>query len=159
VLVTSLLPRTFWTRRIAMGVLREFRDFAVKGNVVDMAVGIIIGGAFGKIVSSLVADVIMPPIGMLLGNVDFSKLSIILREGSEGVEAITVNYGAFINTVLDFLIVAGAIFVVIKQLNRLKRKEEEPPKEPTTRPCPRCCSEIPIRATRCPQCTSELQPA
>lgn len=137
-----------------MGMLKEFRDFAMKGNVVDMAVGIIIGGAFGKIVSSLVTDIVMPPIGLLLGGVDFSKLTIVLREGATAAENVTINCGAFINTVLDFVIVAGAIFIVIKQMNRLRRPE--PPKAPTTKPCPRCCTEIPLEATRCPACTSEL---
>ncbi|NLE39595.1 MAG: large-conductance mechanosensitive channel protein MscL [Pirellulaceae bacterium] len=140
-------------------MLREFREFAVKGNVVDMAVGIIIGGAFGKIVSSLVNDVVMPPIGMLLGNVDFSQLAITLREKTAEAEAVTINYGAFINTVIDFIIVAFAIFIVIKQMNRLRRKEEEPPKEPTTKECPKCFSTISIKAVRCPNCTSELEPA
>jgi large conductance mechanosensitive channel len=139
-----------------MGMIQEFKEFAMRGNVVDMAVGIIIGGAFGKIISSLVADVIMPPIGMLLGNVDFSSLAITLREKTAEAEAITVGYGAFINTVLDFLIVAFCIFLLVKGMNRLKRKQEEPPKEPTTKDCPRCFSSIPIQATRCPHCTSEL---
>ena len=140
-----------------MGMLKEFREFAMKGNVVDMAVGIIIGGAFGKIVSSLVNDVIMPPIGMALGNVDFSQLAVTLREKTAEAEAVTINYGMFINTVIDFIIVAFAIFMVIKQMNRLKRKEEEPPKEPTTKECPRCFSTISIKAVRCPSCTSELE--
>jgi large conductance mechanosensitive channel len=130
-----------------MGMLKEFRDFAVRGNVVDMAVGIIIGGAFGKIVSSLVSDVVMPPIGMLLGKVDFSALSIHLNDKT------AIKYGAFINNVLDFAIVAFVIFLVIKQINRLKK---EPPKEPTEKDCPKCCTHIPIKATRCPHCTSEL---
>jgi large conductance mechanosensitive channel len=142
-----------------MGMLKEFRDFAMRGNVVDLAVGVIIGGAFGKIVSSLVSDVIMPPIGLLLGNVDFSKLQFPLRaeiidEVTKKVTpAVTLNYGAFINTVIDFVIVAFVIFIVIKQMNRLKK---DPPKEPTEKDCPKCCTHIPIKATRCPHCTSEL---
>ncbi len=108
-------------------MLKEFKDFAMRGNVVDMAVGIVIGGAFGKIVSSLVADVIMPPIGMIMGGVDFSELAIVLGEG-EG--AASINYGMFINTVLDFVIIAFAIFMVIKGLNSMKKKEEEKPAEP-----------------------------
>jgi len=108
-------------------MLKEFKEFAMRGNVVDMAVGIIIGGAFGKIVSSFVSDVIMPPIGMLMGGVDFSELAIALGEG-EG--AASINYGVFINTVLDFLIVAFAIFMVIKGMNSMKKKEEEKPAEP-----------------------------
>lgn len=142
-----------------MGMLKEFKEFAVKGNVVDMAVGIVIGGAFGKIVSSLVNDVIMPPVGMLLGNVDFSSLAITLRTKTAGAEAVTINYGAFINTVIDFVIVAFAIFIVVKQMNRLKRTKEEPPAEPTTKDCPKCFSTISIKAVRCPHCTSELEPA
>jgi large conductance mechanosensitive channel len=147
-----------------MGMLKEFKEFAMRGNVVDMAVGIIIGGAFGKIVSSLVKDVVMPPIGMLLGNVDFAKLAITLKAEStemiDGVakvhDAVTINYGAFINTVLDFVIVAFVIFIVIKQMNRFTKKEAESPADPTTKKCPRCLSEIPIKATRCAHCTSEL---
>jgi len=107
--------------------IQEFRSFAIKGNVIDMAVGIIIGTAFGKIVSSLVSDVIMPPIGLVVGGIDFSKLSVVLKSATETTEAITLNYGIFINTIIDFLIVAGSIFFVIKQLNRFKRKEEENP--------------------------------
>lgn len=127
----------------------------MRGNVVDMAVGIVIGGAFGKIVSSLANDVIMPPIGLILGNVDFSKLSIVLREKTATAEAVTINYGLFINTVLDFVIVAFAIFLVIKQMNRLKRKEEVL-EEVTTKDCPRCFSTIALTASRCPNCTSEI---
>ena len=111
-------------------MLQEFKKFAIRGNVMDMAVGIIIGAAFGKIVSSFVADIIMPPIGILLGGVDFSNLTITLKKASEGVAAVTINYGVFINTVLDFVIIAFAIFIVIKQINRLKKKEEEKPAEP-----------------------------
>lgn len=113
-----------------MKMLQEFKTFAMRGNVVDMAVGIIIGGAFGKIVSSFVSDVIMPPIGIMLGGVDFSKLSITLKEASEGVEAVTIKYGMFINTIIDFIIIAFAIFMVIKGMNSLKKKEEEKPAPP-----------------------------
>ena len=141
-----------------MGMISEFKQFALRGNVVDMAVGIIIGGAFGKIVSSLVNDVIMPPIGMLLGNVDFTQLAITLRAKTAETEAVTIKYGVFINTILDFLIVAFAIFIVIKQMNRLKKKEEAPAAAPTTKECPKCFSTIPIKAVRCPHCTSELAP-
>ena len=139
-----------------MSMAKEFKDFAMRGNVVDMAVGIIIGAAFGKIVSSFVKDVIMPPIGLLLGNVDFSNLAITLKQKTEGADAVMISYGVFINTVLDFVIVAFAIFIVIKQMNRLKKKEEAPPAEPTTKTCPFCQSTISIKATRCPNCTSEL---
>ena len=139
-----------------MGMIKEFKEFAMRGNVVDMAVGIIIGGAFGKIVTSLVNDVIMPPVGMLLGNVDFSKLAITLAEKTAESDAVTINYGSFLSTVLDFVIVAFCIFIVIKGMNKMKRDEEEPPKEPTTKDCPECCSTIAIKATRCPNCTAVL---
>ena len=147
-------------------MLKEFKKFAMRGNVVDMAVGIIIGAAFGKIVASFVKDIIMPPIGLLLGDVDFSNLFVNLSEGSyatlaqaQEAGAATLNYGAFINTVVDFLIVAFAIFIVIRQMNRLKQPAEAAPAEPTTKDCPFCLSAIPIKASRCPNCTSELQPA
>ncbi len=147
-------------------MFKEFKKFAMRGNVVDMAVGIIIGAAFGKIVASFVKDIIMPPIGLLLGDVDFSNLFVNLSEGSyatlaqaQEAGAATLNYGAFINTVVDFLIVAFAIFIVIRQMNRLKQPKEAAPAEPTTKDCPFCLSTIPIKASRCPSCTSELQPA
>jgi len=142
-----------------MAMISEFKEFAMRGNVVDMAVGIIIGGAFGKIVSSFVNDVIMPPIGMLLGNADFSSLAITLKEQTAEIAAVTLKYGVFINTVLDFIIVAFAIFIVIKQMNRLQKKDVAPAAAPTTRECPMCYSVIPIKATRCPHCTSEIQSA
>jgi large conductance mechanosensitive channel len=142
----------------------------MRGNVVDMAVGIIIGGAFGTIVRSLVDDVIMPPIGLLLGNVDFSNLLLVLRAGelagpyatpAEAAEAgaITLNYGAFINTCVSFLIVAFAVFLLVKQVNRLRRQEPVPPPAPTEKPCAFCQMPIPIKATRCPHCTSALAAA
>ena len=147
-------------------MLKEFKDFAMRGNVVDMAVGIIIGVAFGKIVSSLVKDIIMPPIGVLMGNVDFSNLFINLSDqiypslsAAQEAGAATINYGVFINTVLDFIIVAFAIFIVIKQMNRLKKTEEAPPAAPTTKDCPHCLSSIPIKASRCGHCTSQLSAA
>lgn len=117
-----------------MKMLQEFKAFAMRGNVVDMAVGIVIGGAFGKIVSSFVSDVIMPPIGMILGGTDFSKLSFVLKEASDNVEAVTLNYGMFLNTVIDFIIIAFAIFMVIKAMNKMKRKEEEKPSAPPEPP-------------------------
>jgi large conductance mechanosensitive channel len=141
---------------MTMGMMKEFKEFAMRGNVVDMAVGIIIGSAFGKIISSFVKDVIMPPVGLLMGNVDFSYLAIILKEKTAEAEAVTIKYGLFVNTVLDFLIVAFAIFMVINQINRLKKKKEAPAAEPTTKECSKCFTTIPIRATRCPSCTSEL---
>jgi large conductance mechanosensitive channel len=114
-----------------MGILKEFREFAVRGNMVDMAVGIIIGAAFGKIVSSLVADVIMPPIGLLLGGVDFSDLAITLRAAIDQTPAVTLNYGKFIQTIVDFIIIAFSVFILIRGINTFKRKEEEKPAEPT----------------------------
>ncbi len=146
--------------------VKEFREFAMRGNVLDMAIGIVIGAAFGKIVASFVRDVLMPPIGLLLGKVDFSNLFINLsREHyatvAEATEAgaPTINYGMFVNTVLDFAIVALAVFVVVKQVNRLKRKEEAAPAPATTRDCPFCLSPVPLAATRCAHCTSALDAA
>jgi large conductance mechanosensitive channel len=117
-----------------MGMMKEFKEFAMKGNVVDMAVGIIIGGAFGKIVSSLVSDVIMPPIGLLLGGVDFSDLAYVLKEAEGEMAAVTISYGVFLKTVIDFVIIAFAIFMVIKGMNRMKRKEEAAPPPPPPEP-------------------------
>ncbi len=134
-----------------MSILKEFKEFAVKGNVVDMAVGVIIGAAFGKIVTALVSQVVMPPIGLLLGNVDFSSLAIVLKEKTETAASVSINYGVFINTLLDFLIVAFVIFLLVKQINRLKKEAEV-----TTKECPKCISTISLKATRCPCCTSEL---
>ncbi len=143
-------------------MFEEFKKFAMRGNVVDMAVGIIIGAAFGKIVSSVVKDIIMPPIGMIMGNVDFSNLFINLGEGefdslkaAQDAGAPTINYGLFANTVLDFLIVAFAVFMLIKAINKATEKEEAP-EEPTTKECPECLSEVPIAAKRCKSCTSAL---
>lgn len=113
-----------------MSLIKEFKEFAVRGNVIDMAVGIIIGGAFGKIVSSFVSDVVMPPIGVLLGGVDFSKLSLTVLAATETTEAVKINYGTFLNTVIDFLIIAFVIFMVIKTMNTLKKKEEQKPAAP-----------------------------
>lgn len=149
-------------------MLKEFKEFAVKGNVIDMAVGIIIGAAFGTIVKSLVADVIMPPIGLMLGNVDFTNLFIVLKEGAvagpyeslkaaQDAGAVSVNYGAFLNTIISFLIIAFSIFVLIKNINKLKRQDEpKPAAVPTTKECPHCFSTISIKATKCPSCTSAL---
>jgi large conductance mechanosensitive channel len=145
-------------------MLKEFKEFALRGNVVDMAVGIIIGAAFGTIVSSLVDDIVMPPIGLLLGGVDFSNLFVLLRTGSEpgpyaslaeaqAAGAVTINYGVFINAIISFLIVAFVMFLLIRGINRLK-KEAPPPA--TMQECPYCLSMIPIKATRCAHCTSEL---
>ncbi len=151
-------------------MLKEFREFAMRGNVMDMAVGIIIGAAFGSIVSSLVSDVLMPPIGLLLGNVDFSNLFFVLRDGTapgpyaslsaaKGAGAVTVNYGVFVNHIISFIIVAFAVFMIIRSMNRLKRKEEAPAAAPTTKECPFCLSAIPIKATKCGHCTSDVRAA
>lgn len=148
-------------------MLQEFKKFAMRGNVVDMAVGIIIGGAFGTIVKSLVADVIMPPIGLLLGGVDFSDLFLTLKEGAtagpyatlagaQEAGAVTISYGLFINSVISFIIVAFAVFLLIRGINNMQAEEEEPEKEVTTKDCPFCVSSISIEAKRCPNCTSEL---
>jgi large conductance mechanosensitive channel len=151
-----------------MGMMKEFKDFAMRGNVVDMAVGIIIGAAFGTIVKSLVSDIIMPPIGMALGNVDFANIFSVIKEGAtagpyeslaaaQEAGAVTINWGVFINTIISFIIVAFCVFLIIRSINRMKREEEEPPAEPTTKDCTFCFSTIPIKATRCPNCTSELK--
>jgi len=147
-------------------MLQEFKKFALQGNVVDMAVGIIIGASFGKIITSVVNDVLMPPIGLLIGRVDFSSLFLNLSgtpyatlAEAKAAGAPTINYGLFLNTVLDFVIVALVIFLLVKQINRLKSQKPAPAAAPTTRDCPRCVSSIPLRATRCPFCTSDLQPA
>ena len=140
---------------------KEFRDFAMRGNVVDLAIGVIIGAAFGKIVSSLVNDVLMPPIGVVLGQVDFSNLFVSLTgrhfgslAEAKAAGAATLNYGVFINNVIDFLIVAFVVFMVMKQINRFAMKPA--PEAPTTKDCPYCLSKIPLKATRCPQCTSQV---
>ena len=148
-------------------MFKEFREFAMRGNVVDMAVGIIIGGAFGTIVMSLVTDILMPPIGLILGGVDFTDLFLTLKEGAspgpyatlasaQEAGAVTVAYGLFLNSVVSFLIIALSVFFVIKGVNAMKRREEEPSLEPTTKDCPYCLSSVPLKATRCPFCTSEL---
>lgn len=151
-------------------MFKEFKEFAMRGNVMDMAIGIVIGAAFGTIIKSLVADVIMPPIGMLLGGVDFSNMFVVLKAGAEmagpynaladaqAAGAVTLNYGTFINTIISFLIVAFAIFMLVKAMNSAKRKEEEAPAAaPTTKSCPMCMSDIPIKATKCPMCTSAVE--
>jgi large conductance mechanosensitive channel len=149
-------------------MLKDFKEFIVRGNVVDMAVGIVIGAAFGAIVTSFVSDIIMPPIGLLLGNVDFSSLFTILKEGTvpgpyatpaaaKAAGAVTLNYGVFLNTIISFLIVAFAIFLLIRNVNRMKKKEEAPAPAPATKECPYCLSAIPIKAVRCAHCTSELK--
>ncbi len=149
-------------------MLKEFKEFAMRGNVIDMAVGIIIGAAFGTIVNSLVQDVIMPPIGLLLGNVDFSNIFAVIKEGkvagpyasiaaAKAAGAVTINYGVFVNTIISFILIAFAVFLLIRTINKLKRQEVAPPAAPTTKECGYCFSSIPIKATRCPNCTSELK--
>jgi large conductance mechanosensitive channel len=156
---------------MGLKMFKEFKEFAMRGNVVDMAVGIVIGAAFGTIVKSFVDDILMPPIGLLLGNVDFSNLFIVLKEGAKGVGpyaslaaakaagAVTFNWGMFINTIISFIIIAFAVFLVIKAINRLKQEKEAPPAAPTTKECPFCFTTIPLQASRCPHCTSQLSPA
>ena len=149
-------------------MLKEFKEFAMKGNVIDMAVGIIIGAAFGTIVNSLVQDVIMPPIGLLLGNVDFTNIFAVLKEGkvagpyasvaaAKSAGAVTINFGVFVNTIISFILIAFAVFLLVRTINRMRRQEEAPPAAPTTKECTYCFSAIPIKATRCPNCTSELK--
>ncbi len=135
-------------------MLKEFKKFAIRGNVMDMAIGIILGAAFGKIVASAVKDIIMPPIGMAMGGVDFKDLAFTLQAATADSAAVTVNYGAFIMTIIDFLIIAFVIFVVVKGMNATRKAEPEP--DPTEKKCAQCCTNIPIKATRCPNCTSEL---
>jgi large conductance mechanosensitive channel len=147
-------------------MLKEFKEFAMRGNVLDMAVGVIIGGAFGKIVSSMVSDILMPPLGLVLGKVDFSSLFIDLSgtrpaslAAAKQAGAPTINYGVFLQAIFDFLIIAFVIFLLIKQVNRFMKQPEAAPAAPTTKECPRCCSTIPIKATKCGHCTSELKAA
>lgn len=153
-----------------MKILTEFKKFAMRGNVMDMAVGIIIGAAFGKIVDSLVKDMIMPPLGILLGKIDFANLFFVLKDGAgapapyaslsaaQQAGAVTLNFGAFLNTIISFIIVAFAVFMLIKAMNtvqeKLDRKEKEA--EPTTKECPYCCSQIAVKAIKCPNCTADL---
>jgi large conductance mechanosensitive channel len=149
-------------------MLKEFKEFAVKGNAVDLAVAVIIGAAFGGVVKSLVSDIIMPPIGLLLGNVDFSNLFLVLKEGTfpgpypsvaeaGKAGAVTINYGLFLNTVISFFIVGFAVFLLVRNINRLKAPFEAPPPEPTTKQCPHCLFVIPVKATRCAYCTAEIK--
>jgi len=150
-------------------IANEFKQFIMRGNVIDMAVGIIIGGAFTKIVNSMVADVMMPPLGFLLGKVDFSNWFVVIKDGAEGTGnyatlaaaqaagATTLNIGNFLNAIISFIIVAICIFMLIKAINKLNKPAPAPAAAPTTKKCPYCCSEIAIEATRCPHCTSELK--
>jgi large conductance mechanosensitive channel len=144
-------------------MLKEFREFAMRGNVIDLAVGVIIGGALGKIISSFVNDILMPPIGLLLGKMDFSNLFLDLSgkgfnslTDAKAAGAATLNYGLFLNNVIDFSIAAFVIFIFIKAINQMKRQEAAPAAAPTTKECPHCFTAIPVKATRCPHCTSQL---
>jgi large conductance mechanosensitive channel len=149
-------------------MFKEFKEFAVKGNVIDMAVGIIIGAAFGTVVNSLVNDIIMPPVGVLLGNMDFTNIFLVLKEGkvpepyaslsaAKAAGAATINFGLFINTIISFLIVSFSVFLLVKNINRLRRQSEAPPPAPATKECPYCLSVVPIKAVRCGHCTSDLK--
>jgi large conductance mechanosensitive channel len=149
-------------------MLKEFKEFAMRGNMIDMAIGIVIGAAFGPIIASLVADIIMPPIGLLLGKVDFANLFVVLKAGNvpapyasvaaaKAAGAVTLNFGLFINTIINFIIVAFAIFLLVKAMNAAKRKQPAPAAAPTTKDCPFCFTAVPIKAVRCPHCTSELK--
>ena len=145
-------------------MLKEFKEFAMRGNVIDLAVGLVIGAAFGKIVTSLVNDIIMPPIGLLLGKVNFTDLFINLTKtpyatlaAAKEAGAATLNYGIFLNTIIDFIIVAFAIFLLVRWVNKMRKPA--PAAAPSTKDCPFCCTSIPIQATRCPHCTSELTKA
>ena len=136
-------------------MFKEFKEFAMRGNVMDMAIGIIIGVAFGKIITSFVADLLMPPLGLITGGFDFKDKLITLQPATETAKAITLNYGVFIMTIVDFIIVAFAIFLLVRAMNSLKRKEEAAP--PTTKDCPECMMPIPLQARRCGHCTALLQ--
>ncbi len=150
-------------------MFKEFKEFAMKGSVLDMAVGIIIGAAFGTLVASFVSDVLMPPLGLLLGNVDFSNLYVVLHGGgvpgpyaslaqARAAGAVTLNYGVFVDKVIAFLIVAFALFLIVRSMNRLKRRAEAPAAvAPATKECPYCCTTVAIKAVRCPNCTSEIK--
>ncbi len=148
-------------------MLEEFKKFILRGSVMDLAVGVIMGGVFNAVVKSFVNDILMPPIGLLLGRVDFANLFILLKVGDPGGPyatladaqasgAVTMNYGAFVNTIISLIITGLAVFLMVRGVNRLKMEKPEPPAEPTTKTCPFCATEIPIPATRCPYCTSEL---
>jgi large conductance mechanosensitive channel len=150
-------------------MFKEFREFAMKGNMIDMAVGIIIGGAFGSVVNALVSQIMMPPLGLLIGGIDFSNLFILLREGTKNpgpyssladahaAGAVTIGYGLFLNALISFLIMAFAVFLLVKAINTLRReKPTTPPQAPATKECPYCCTTVPVKAARCPACTSEI---
>jgi len=149
-------------------MLKEFKEFAMKGNMIDMAVGIIIGGAFGSVVNALVSQVMMPPLGLLIGGIDFSNLFILLRDGAKNpgpyasiadahaAGAVTIGYGLFLNSLISFLIMAFAVFILVKAINTLRREKPAAPETASAKECPYCCTSVPLKATRCPACTSEL---
>jgi len=139
-----------------MSIVKEFKVFAMRGNALDLAIGIIIGGAFGKVVSSMVNDVLMPPIGVLIGGVDFSAFGLTLKGAVDSTPASVLKYGLFLNHIIDFTIVAFAVFVIVKAVNRMKRKEAAPAPAQSTKPCPECMMSIPIEAKRCGYCTTKL---
>ncbi len=150
-----------------MGIGKEFREFILRGSVIDMSVGIIVGASFTKLVDSLVKDILMPPIGLILGKVDFTNLFVTIQDGmpagpyptlemAQKAGAVTINAGLFINVIISLVIVGAAVFMLVKGLNRLRRSPDEAGAEPTTRPCPFCRTDIPVQATRCPNCTSQL---
>ncbi len=136
-----------------MSMFKEFKEFAIKGNVIDMAVGVVIGAAFGKIVSSFLADIVMPPIGLLVGGVNFNDKVLVLKQAEGAGKAVTLNYGSFLTNIVDFVIVAAAVFAAIKMINSLKRAEPVAPPAPTEKQCPECLLNIPIKAKRCGHCT------
>lgn len=144
-------------------MIREFKEFAMRGSMLDLAIGIVLGAAFGRIITSVVNDILMPPIGLMLGGLDFASLFIALKGGpypsvaaAKAAGAPTINYGMFLNTVVDFVLVAAVLFLVVKQVNRMRR---QPDVTPTTKPCPFCLSTVPLKAVRCPYCTSDLKAA
>jgi large conductance mechanosensitive channel len=151
-------------------MFKEFREFILRGNVIDLAVGVIIGGMFNRVIQSLVNDILMPPIGLLLGRVDFANLFLLLKGGdpagpyatladAQAAGAVAISYGVFINAVISLIITGFAVFLVVRGINRMRRQKEAPPAEPTTKTCPHCQTTIPIKATRCPNCTSQLEGA
>lgn len=144
-------------------MIREFKEFAMRGSMLDLAIGIVLGAAFGRIITSVVNDILMPPIGLMLGGLDFASLFIALKGGpypsvaaAKAAGAPTINYGMFLNTVVDFVLVAAVLFLVVRQVNRMRR---QPDVTPTTKPCPFCLSTVPLKAVRCPYCTSDLKAA
>lgn len=163
-------PCRLRSQSVSPSMLEEYKKFALRGNVVDMAVGIIIGAAFGTVVQSLVNDVLMPPLGLITGNIDFANLFVVLKDGTPEAPyatlqaareagAVTINLGVFVNAVISFLIVTYAVFLLVRYINRLREPDEGPPPPPSVKKCPHCVSDVPVQATRCPHCTSDLPAA